>query len=394
MKKNNGITLIALIITIIIMLILVAVTISILINSGLIGKAKDAKDKTKTAYEEEQRTGDSLNIDGVMYNGVDEYIDSMDKVPVTDVYATVCDNGTLVFSNNVEDINSYMTANNTEIATGYEIQNIVDEEYYYDDSMGEGNLAPWCNSLSITSIKIINDIVPKKTAFWFYRVYGLTLIDGFEKINTSNVTSMESMFTDCNRMSSLDLSSFDTSRVTNMQSMFQDCSSLTSLDLRGFDTSKVTDMSYMFERCMALENLNISNFDTSNVTNMEMMFGSTDDDSLYLTTLDVSSFDTSNVTNMYGMFSGCYDLQELDLSSFDTSNVTNMSNMFYSYYLETIYVSNSFVTDNVTESYGMFWDCERLTGGNGTTYDSNHDDKEYARIDAPGTPGYFTLKSN
>ncbi len=39
MKKNSGITLIALIITIIIMLILVAVTVSILINSGIIGKA-------------------------------------------------------------------------------------------------------------------------------------------------------------------------------------------------------------------------------------------------------------------------------------------------------------------------------------------------------------------
>ena len=74
MRKNNGITLIALIITIIIMLILVAVSISILINSGLIGKAKEAGSKTKTAYEEEQRMGDSLNIDGVMYNSIDEYI--------------------------------------------------------------------------------------------------------------------------------------------------------------------------------------------------------------------------------------------------------------------------------------------------------------------------------
>ena len=40
MRKNKGITLIALIITIIVMLILVAVTIRILIDSGLIGKAK------------------------------------------------------------------------------------------------------------------------------------------------------------------------------------------------------------------------------------------------------------------------------------------------------------------------------------------------------------------
>ncbi len=74
MKKNKGITLIALIITIIIMLILVAVTISILINSGLIGKAKEGAQKTKTSYEQEQRIGENITIDGVEYNSIDEYI--------------------------------------------------------------------------------------------------------------------------------------------------------------------------------------------------------------------------------------------------------------------------------------------------------------------------------
>ena len=74
MRKERGITLIALIITIIIMLILVAVSISILINSGLIGKAKEAGSKTKTAYEQESRMGDSITIDGVTYNSIDEYL--------------------------------------------------------------------------------------------------------------------------------------------------------------------------------------------------------------------------------------------------------------------------------------------------------------------------------
>ena len=48
-SKENGITLIALVITIIIMLILAAVTINIVINGGLIGYAKDAKIKTLRA---------------------------------------------------------------------------------------------------------------------------------------------------------------------------------------------------------------------------------------------------------------------------------------------------------------------------------------------------------
>ena len=73
-ESNRGITLIALIITIIVMLILVAVTVSILINSGLIGKAKQAGEDYKTAYEGEQRLGESITIDGVEYNSIDEYI--------------------------------------------------------------------------------------------------------------------------------------------------------------------------------------------------------------------------------------------------------------------------------------------------------------------------------
>ena len=89
MKRERGITLIALIITIIIMLILVAVSISILINSGLIGKAKQAGEETKTKYDEESRLGDSLNIDGVMYNSIEEYIseDNEDLAILQDFFA-------------------------------------------------------------------------------------------------------------------------------------------------------------------------------------------------------------------------------------------------------------------------------------------------------------------
>ena len=73
MKKNKGITLIALIITIIVMLILVAVSVSILINSGIIGKAQKAKTDTQEAYAREQTLGESVNINGTMYT-LDEIV--------------------------------------------------------------------------------------------------------------------------------------------------------------------------------------------------------------------------------------------------------------------------------------------------------------------------------
>ena len=117
---------------------------------------------------------------------------------------------------------------------------------------------------------------------------------------------------------------FDTSNVTSIYSMFYSCSSLQSLDLSKFTTSKVTDMNAMFSGCSSLQSLDLSNFDTSKVNNMGSLFNSCSS----LQSLDLSSFDTSNVTNMSTMFKDCSSLQSLDLSNFDTSKVTKMNYMF------------------------------------------------------------------
>jgi len=54
LKNQKGITLIALIITIIVMLILVGVTINVALNGGLFEKAEDAANQTQLASEKEQ----------------------------------------------------------------------------------------------------------------------------------------------------------------------------------------------------------------------------------------------------------------------------------------------------------------------------------------------------
>ena len=55
-KREKGITLVALVITIIILLILAGISISALTNTGLFGKAKEAKEKTKEAEENQAKT--------------------------------------------------------------------------------------------------------------------------------------------------------------------------------------------------------------------------------------------------------------------------------------------------------------------------------------------------
>ena len=55
-NKNKGITLVALVITIIILLILAGISISALTNTGIFQKAKDAKDASENAEKEQKQT--------------------------------------------------------------------------------------------------------------------------------------------------------------------------------------------------------------------------------------------------------------------------------------------------------------------------------------------------
>lgn len=184
----------------------------------------------------------------------------------------------------------------------------------------------------------------------------------------------------------------DTSRVTNMGGMFQNCHALTSLNLEGLDTSNVTSMASMFYGCDSLTTLDLSILNTSKVTTMNSMF----DNCVSLTSLDLNRLNTSNVTDMDFMFEYCESLTKLDLSSFDTRKVTGMNMMFWMCKkLETIYVGSEFVTGQVTKFRdSVFGWCEKLKGENGTTYAASQNSSlDYARIDRPSQPGYFSSKN-
>ncbi len=168
------------------------------------------------------------------------------------------------------------------------------------------------------------------------------------------------------------------------------------------DTSHVTDMSLMFYGIYDVTNIN--NLNTSNVVNMSSVFlesGDCDNPG----PIDLTGWNTSRVTRMNNMFDqSCYTA--INLGSFNTANVTDMANMFYASTVTTIYASSNFVTTSLGSGYwgngggyvngggdNMFLSAYNLVGGNGTHFDDNHIDELYARIDAPGTPGYFTAAS-
>ena len=69
----------------------------------------------------------------------------------------------------------------------------------------------------------------------------------------------------------LDLRSFDTSEVTTMEKMFSGCRAI-SIDLSSFDTSKVIYMQQMFSEAYKLISLDISNFNFDKGEEFSQMF--------------------------------------------------------------------------------------------------------------------------
>ncbi len=152
----------------------------------------------------------------------------------------------------------------------------------------------------------------------------------------------------------------------------------------------------LFYNLKNVKNIEFDNFNTYGVTTMDRMFSGCS----LLTTLDLSKFDTKSVVNMSGMFVGCTGLVILDLSGFDMYNVTSIGMFCWgTQKLTTIYAKefnsetkSGWTMENVSSDGGMFTGCIKLVGGNGTVYNSNYDDKTYARIDTASTPGYLTKK--
>ena len=263
-----------------------------------------------------------------------------------------------------ELLNSYEYRYNAFYETEYEFDNPYEIAIY--TSSASGVLPSFNSEFGYTYDEIDNgdgtyttkvyadslDNLPTSISF-----SGKATLLTVDKLNTSNVTTMESMFYKCSSLTSLDLSGFDTSNVTNMGSMFRECKNLTSLDLSGWNTGNVTSIHTMFRDCSSLTSLDLSGFDTSNVTNMgETFYGCID-----LTTLDVSGFDTSNVTNMNYIFQNCSSLTTLDVSGFDTSNISNMNSMFKNCNNLTSLDLSGFDTSNVTDMCEMFSGCNNLT---------------------------------
>lgn len=205
------------------------------------------------------------------------------------------------------------------------------------------------------------DLMPLKTSKvtnmnrMFAGCAELTSVD-LSKIDGSSVTNLGDMFRRCSSLKDVNFNGFDTSHVTYMAGMFYGCAMLKTFDLASINMSANTTLSEMFAFCTSLENVSFNGADTSRVTRMDSMFNGCSS----LAGIDFASADTSSVTRMDYLLNGCSSLATVNASKLDTSAVTTMENMFaYCSSLLTLDLS-SLNTSKVTNMANMFYRCGSL----------------------------------
>ena len=201
---------------------------------------------------------------------------------------------------------------------------------------------------------------PEDASYMFATLEAMTNIDNLKCLDTEDAELMNHMFCQTGgsgrKLRELDLSSFNTSNATTMRSMFNGLREVKSLDVSTFDTQNVESMYCMFQYCTNITSIDLSNFNTENVSSMEKMFG-------YCTSLEsvnLSSFNTENVLTFGYMFTDCESLVSADLSSFNTENATNIGRLFYNCYSLTDVKITNFSFASATEVRSFFYRCYSL----------------------------------
>lgn len=151
----------------------------------------------------------------------------------------------------------------------------------------------------------------KITYFQFFFSQNPLLLNDIDKIDTSNGTIFNYMFSQCTTITTIPL--LNTSKGTSFSYMFRGCSRLTEIPL--IDTSNGIGFDYMFTSCTKLTK--IPQINTSKGTNFNYMFS--DCGAL----VEVPLLDITSGRNFACTFDRCYRLETVSLTTANSSLSTN-----------------------------------------------------------------------
>ncbi|MDO5557100.1 MAG: BspA family leucine-rich repeat surface protein [Clostridia bacterium] len=396
---HSGITLIALIITIVIMLILAGITINLTLGeNGIFLRAKQAKEQYEAASVQEKLELELTAMEVERNNGedltVNDYINKLknigyindDNIRIRSIGAVnngIIDEAALIIGENVYSVYKWLDKVKIEyeqnsnilltdragrvdddwLDTGVyrneiESVNFVSTNEVPNEVLGSkdvsalgysGTVMSWWKDTDEDGLKEFyigaegGVIAPKICAYLFGRMSNLENISFIERKNENEI------------------SNFDTKNVINMAGMFQDDAKLIQLELgKKFNTCNVTNMVSMFNN-IKVGTLNLEDkFYTTNVTTIVAMFANMPE----LTTLNLGdNFDTSNVTQMNSAFYNIPKLTTLNLGTkFNTSKVIDMAYLFANLFkLTSLDLGDKFDTSNVNNMNQTFANLFALT---------------------------------
>ena len=406
--KNSGITLIALVLTIIVLLILAGVSIAMLSgDNSILQKATDAKTNTDNAQIKEKI---QLAYHSALTGGQGSYTkesleDELEKEFGENNYnVDDSDSSNWILTGKVKEKEQNVTIPagkiiDTTWQKAFEFPEQHFNRYILDKDNKIIKLIEYGPQITVKELDIKSYAIIEGEKYTtkfpdsmrnIFASQSLEKVIIDSKVDMSNVTDMENLFTiaGCSTVRTVSISNSTTNNVTTMAHMFQGCINLCDLNLTNLNTSNVSDATWMFKDCKSLNSLDISNWNTNEMKKIGCMF----DGCTGLSSLDLSNWNTDKVEEMNQMFDGCSNLTELNLSNWNTSNVTTMTYMFRNCgNLKKVIASDTFVTTKVSYSANVFGGNILLVGGNGTLFDDSKTDKTMAWIDGKdGKVGYFS----
>ena len=381
LKNKNGITLIALVVTIVVLLILAGVTLNLVLdNNGIIQKSKEARSETIFADEKEKvemayvsaalkKLGDTVTAEELQEEldlsvGTGKTVVTTNGDGTLNVLFNATENNYNVDEGTVEKVE----IDNTKMAMFDTGKNVAKKMYALAPD-GYMQYAYWVNNLSIDGIKKYKG-TPDLTKMTEANIVSWT--EGYNAYE-QNPSAYKSMIPEGTKLcpiymwfeeSGEEIRGMDESvgltEITNSNtqkkvktgtiywwsesqnvylnpdnsSMFRGLSYLADISgLSNLKTNYTNNMSYMF--CVTTQNQKLKNFDaisnwnTENVTNLECAFAGYKN----LESIEgLTNWNTSKVTNMHGMLGGDLDMfgsKIKDISPLKNWNVSNVVDMSY-----------------------------------------------------------------
>ncbi len=141
-------------------------------------------------------------------------------------------NRTLYFVN-LESVSVGSAFDGQTVTNVWSAEAVTNSKVYMDGIPSSSSSVAWyptaSNAKTIKFDGSFKDVKPVTLHKWFDFFSSLTNIVGIENLNTSEVTSMNCMFTLCTSLTSIDVSTFDMSKVTDVEGMFSACTNLRTI---------------------------------------------------------------------------------------------------------------------------------------------------------------------